>query len=315
MTETLLSPSSILLFGRVVEDLQIVVPTRKLRAYFTADYTITKNINVKADFKNGKVGNISVKKSDILFVKAQNILTENGLYRINTRKDSNGDEYFVLKLRIGPPVQPSAAVWIKAGKTNSEEYFSLHSDGSVIVRGADDFDEPNPRHSPFRKNRKGLRSQIEGQLLGGEKDQNDQKPKFSRIYGFSYEGVYYDLARPVLFLVHGEGYPASELTGNKPNRARAPGDPSLIGTGTTDFQYAEDIMVWSYDQADYTIRMDVQSGMFEQVLLDAVLGGSPSADVSGMNARGMNARGMNARGMNARGMNARGMNARGGNSD
>jgi len=80
-------------------------------------------------------------------------------------------------------------------------------------------------------------------------------------------------------------------------------------------------MVWSYDKADYTIRMDVETGMFEDVLLGAMFdGGGPGGfDASGMNARGMNARGMNARGMNARGMNARGMNARGmnarGNSD
>jgi len=76
-------------------------------------------------------------------------------------------------------------------------------------------------------------------------------------------------------------------------------------------------MVWSYDKADYTIRMDVETGMFEDVLLAAMLGGGPGGmDSAGMNARGMNARGMNARGMNARGMNARGMNARGsGNSD
>lgn len=75
-------------------------------------------------------------------------------------------------------------------------------------------------------------------------------------------------------------------------------------------------MVWSYDKADYTIRMDVETGMFEDVLLAAMLGGSGGFDSAGMNARGMNARGMNARGMNARGMNARGMNARGGgNSD
>jgi hypothetical protein len=84
----------------------------------------------------------------------------------------------------------------------------------------------------------------------------------------------------------------------------------LTGLGSQDFDFADDIMVWSYDMADYTIRMDVETGMFEQVLLDAMVAGP---DASGMNARGMNARG----GRNARGMNARGgRNVRGGgNSD
>jgi hypothetical protein len=58
--------------------------------------------------------------------------------------------------------------------------------------------------------------------------------------------------------------------------------------------------------------MDIQAGMFQDVLLAAMLA-SPggSMDVSGMNARGFNARGFNARGFNARGFNARG----GSNSD
>ncbi|GLS33411.1 hypothetical protein GCM10007937_51220 [Mesorhizobium albiziae] len=75
-------------------------------------------------------------------------------------------------------------------------------------------------------------------------------------------------------------------------------------------------MVWSYEKADYTIRMDVETGMFEQVLLDAMLDGPGGFDARGANARGANARGANARGANARGANARGANARGGgNSD
>ena len=90
----------------------------------------------------------------------------------------------------------------------------------------------------------------------------------------------------------------------------------LTGLAAAGFDFADGLRVWSYDKADYTIRMDVDVGMFEDVLLDAALsGGADGMDARGMNARGMNARGMNARGMNARGMNARGMNARGGGSD
>jgi hypothetical protein len=142
--------------------------------------------------------------------------------------------------------------------------------------------------------------------------------RFARIYGFSYEGSYYDLPRPVLFLVHGDGdlvtrEPPDPYT---PTGVRAPGPMSLTGLAAAGFDFADGLRVWSYDKADYTIRMDVETGMFEQVLLDAMFdGGTGGFDASGMNARGMNARGMNARGMNARGMNARGMNARGGSSD
>ncbi|MFC6486444.1 hypothetical protein [Nitratireductor sp. GCM10026969] len=159
----------------------------------------------------------------------------------------------------------------------------------------------DPRHGPFPKSRMGLPGQVEQQL-------RSDKPCFARIYGFSFEGFYYDLPRPVLFLVHGPGLPASEVKAeiNEPHRARATPEPSLGGVGAGNFQFADDIMVWSYDKADYTIRMDVESGMFEQVLLDAVLGGPGSFDARGATARGATVRGATVRGATVRG---------GGNSD
>ena len=134
---------------------------------------------------------------------------------------------------------------------------------------------------------------------------------FARIYGFSFEGTYYDLPRPVLFLVHGDGELVSLEESGEPGTANArprSGSPSFTGLSAADFDFADELRVWSYDKADYTIRMDVETGMFEDVLLAAMLGGGPG----GVDARGMQARGMQARGMQARGMQARGMQARGG---
>lgn len=99
-----------------------------------------------------------------------------------------------------------------------------------------------------------------------------------------------------------------------PLASRAPREPDITGIAAAHFDFADEMRVWSYDKGDYSIRMDVDTGMFEDVLLAAMLGSGGALESSGMNARGMNARGMNARGMNARGMNAKGMNARG-NSD
>ena len=39
--------------------------------------------------------------------------------------------------------------------------------------------------------------------------------------------------------------------------------------GAQGYSFSEDIRVWSYDTADYSIRMDVETGTFEQILLDA----------------------------------------------
>jgi len=117
-----------------------------------------------------------------------------------------------------------------------------------------------------------------------------EKPQLAKVYGFAYEGTYYDLPTPVIFLVHGPGQSATE--GNSPGNlaSRAPNDPDKNGVGAADFQIANDIMVWNYDKADQTMRMDVMTGMLEQVLLDIYFGfDSPAisgAKVSGAKVSG-----------------------------
>lgn len=154
--------------------------------------------------------------------------------------------------------------------------------------------------------RRGENRQLERQLRARD-------ATFARIYGFSYENVYYDLSYAVLFLVHGDGELVTQEHLPGPQPARAPRAAELTGLAAPGFDFADELRVWSYDKADYTVRMDVDTGMFEQVLLETLVSGA-GMEASGMNARGMNAQGMNARGMNARGMNARGMNARGMNA-
>src|SRR5262245_4888569 len=50
---------------------------------------------------------------------------------------------------------------------------------------------------------------LEAQLIGTPQDPDPnnrlRKARLARIYGFSYEGHYYDLAKPAIFLVHGPG--------------------------------------------------------------------------------------------------------------
>lgn len=158
--------------------------------------------------------------------------------------------------------------------------------------------------------RRGRNGQLQLQL-------HNDDARFARIYGFAYEGGYYDLPRPTLFLVHGEGELVTRPDEGRPQDARAPRSSALTGLASAGFDFADDLKVWSYDEADYTIRMDVETGMFERVLLEAMF--DPDSEripqAKGMHARGMHARGMHARGMHARGMHARGMHARGGNSD
>lgn len=301
MVETLLSSSNLLLFGRKVEDIAIIRPLR-LGPGLKAKVSIasTGAINLAINLPN-QIDGVEIKNKMRILVKdqPQAQINENGIYKVKNKRLE--------------PIQKTwdntVTVIVSDGQQNGRKAFDLSPNGAVSENSGD----PDERHGPFVVDRSGSTSQIEQQLF------SEEDPCFARVYGFSFEGYYYDLSRPVLFLVHGEGVPASQVRlggfGNA-SAARAPGQPSLTGVGQADFQFSDDILVWSYDKADYTIRMDVETGMFEDVLLAAMLGGSGGLDSAGMNARGMNARGMNARGMNARGMNARGMNARGGgNSD
>lgn len=171
---------------------------------------------------------------------------------------------------------------------------TLLSPSNILLYGrvVEDLQIVQPAHSPFitKARRGGPNQELTNQLA-------DKDAKFARIYGFSYEGAYYDLPRPALFLVHGPGFPvtlASEKRidakqnpiGN-PNNSRAPGEPSLSGMAATDMQFVDELRAWSYDKADHTIRMDTEAGEFEDVLLAPFFsGGGPTsgAKVAGWRA-------------------------------
>lgn len=76
--------------------------------------------------------------------------------------------------------------------------------------------------------------------------------KLATVFGFEFEGHYYDLPKPAIFLVHGE--PKSPKNAG----ATVESDPKLM----------DDINVWSYDKADFSVRLDVSSGPLEEILLE-----------------------------------------------
>jgi hypothetical protein len=92
---------------------------------------------------------------------------------------------------------------------------------------------------------------------------------FARIYGFSYEGHYYKMPRPLLFLVRGEG------------QARVPEEPGegyrqfntrFVGVEARDWQFGNDIRVWAVDRHDIAVRLDLEIGTYNKVLLQSLAG-------------------------------------------
>lgn len=138
-----------------------------------------------------------------------------------------------------------------------------------VRRPSDTLPGPNTEDEPPRLgDNKFLQKQLEAHPPDEDGNLDERRPKIARIYGFSYEGHYYDLAKPALFLVHGPGVRASgQLPGNA-KVARAPARTERAGTAATAKSFPDDMQAWAYDKGDFSIRMDVETGTFEQILLD-----------------------------------------------
>lgn len=92
----------------------------------------------------------------------------------------------------------------------------------------------------------------------GPEDNNHAR--FARIYGFAYEGQYYELPRPVLFLVYGPGKPAEKDGFTVQN----------VGLAAKDWSFASDIMMWEVDDKDVSMCLDVESGPMKEILLQPI---------------------------------------------
>ncbi|WP_211596171.1 hypothetical protein [Paracoccus aestuariivivens] len=128
---------------------------------------------------------------------------------------------------------------------------------------------------------------------------------FARIYGFGHEGHFHLLTGTALFLVHGSGEAAGQALAELKLFSPDPAEK----TATSDLPLPQDLSVWIYDKADFTVRMDVRTGMFDQLLVSTTCGPVVGMSAHGMSVPFMGAVGMSAEGMSVRGMSAPGMSA------
>lgn len=96
----------------------------------------------------------------------------------------------------------------------------------------------------------------------------------ARIYAFSFEGAMYELDRPSLFIVHGGGQDPDAPGPENADFAllsRSPGRVTKTGVGRQSGAFSRDMRVWVYDKGDFSVRLDVETGTFEHILLAAEL--------------------------------------------
>jgi hypothetical protein len=125
--------------------------------------------------------------------------------------------------------------------------------------------------------RRGWNDFLKRQLEGEGKD-----AKFARIYAISFEGSFYNLPKPMIFLVHGDGAPirgagVSVLLADAPKERPTADDSGMAGRDF-DFEASEtgsgpghDLRYWEYDKDDVSLRLDVVSGSLDEILVDATL--------------------------------------------
>jgi uncharacterized protein YjbI with pentapeptide repeats len=92
--------------------------------------------------------------------------------------------------------------------------------------------------------------------------------------------------------------------------SRAPDDSDRSGLGAQDFSFADGLRVWSYDSADFSIRLDMETGTFEQILLD-LMGDDGGAAVSGARVSGARVSGARVSGARVSGARVSGARVRG----
>ena len=85
--------------------------------------------------------------------------------------------------------------------------------------------------------------------------------RFARIYSFSYEGQYYELPSPVLFLVYGQG----TLVDDSADKGFTIDN---VGLAAKDWRFASDIRMWEVDDKAMSMCIDIESGTMKQMLLE-----------------------------------------------
>ncbi|WP_457939059.1 hypothetical protein [Mesorhizobium sp. 10J20-29] len=131
-----------------------------------------------------------------------------------------------------------------------------------------------------------------------------KQAKLARIFSFAFEGTFYELARPAIFLVHGNGDDPDAPpppSGDFERLARSPGRITRNGVGRHFGSFAMDMKVWVYDKADLSLRLDVESGAFEQILLEAEIAAEDDAGIGGGFGRSSGGRSSGAMGRSSGG--------------
>jgi len=90
---------------------------------------------------------------------------------------------------------------------------------------------------------------------------DDANTSLARIYSFSFQGQYFELASPALFIVRDQG---KDVLPNGPLKGRV----EDTGLASLPPHFATDLKYWTHERGDLTVRLDITAGAFSRVLLE-----------------------------------------------
>jgi hypothetical protein len=245
MGETLLTPSSIKLYGRVLSSLQYVNDTEEGPGY---NNFLQRQLRAGSDRHINTTVTISMDNKTI-------------------RANADAGERLKVGMLVSGIVPATAAVRGAAPARSARQAFPI---GTYITK----IESPDVFH---------VSAPAQAELAGVEITATEPAVNFARIYAFSFDGTFCNLPRPAIFLVHGLGkYIARGGEFGRSNLDEA-GVVAKDWEFVSDMHAAVPISYWEYEKGDFSLRLDSDAGQFEQILLQAALrGGADRADRSGM---------------------------------
>jgi len=141
-------------------------------------------------------------------------------------------------------------------------------------------------------------------------------PTLARIYAFSFEGQFYAIPRPPIFLVHGSGTPVGNWVG--------PSTVDQAGVAGREWDFSgnwdqtagghpgpNDLYYWEYEKGDFSLRLDLEAGPFEQILLQMALRGGAGVSGAGVSGAGVSGAGVSGAGVSGAGVSGAGVSGAG----
>jgi hypothetical protein len=152
-------------------------------------------------------------------------------------------------------------------------------------------------------------------FLRNQLAQQNPLPRLARIYAFSFEGALFQLPRPPIFLVHGPGIPVGDWnnssTLDQSGVAGREWDFSGNSSLSSPAGSPQDICYWEYEKGDFSLRLDLEAGPFEQILLQMALRNGVGVSGAGVSGAGVSGAGVSGAGVSGAGVSGAGVSGAG----